>query len=178
MQDRGENTASFIIRDATPADATAIAALHVQTFNQTHGVLPGGGPTLQLREYQWTEQFKQTGGNWFCFVIENSNGQLVGFAKGLPYQHNELKYDGELNKIYILRQYQRLGLGRRLVGHVARRFLQMGIHSMLLFGEASNPSNTFYELMGGEKLLAKNGEFHGGYGWKDLGKLAAICPAE
>jgi len=25
--------------------------------------------------------------------------------------------------------------------------------------------------MGGEKLFAKNGEFHGGYGWKGLQRL-------
>ena len=42
---------------------------------------------------------------------------------------------------------------------------------MLLFGDASSPSNGFYEHMGGEKLCAKNGDFHGGYGWHDLRKL-------
>lgn len=46
---------------------------------------------------------------------------------------------------------------------------------MLLFGDANNPSNKFYEQMDAEKLFAKNGEFHGGYGWKDLKKLVAIC---
>ena len=44
---------------------------------------------------------------------------------------------------------------------------------MLLFGDANNPSNNFYEQMGAEKLFAKNGEFHGGYGWTDLQRLVA-----
>jgi hypothetical protein len=30
--------------------------------------------------------------------------------------------------------------------------------------------------MGAAKLLGKYGEFHGGYGWKDLQKLIANCP--
>ena len=30
----------------------------------------------------------------------------------------------------VLQEYQRLGMGRRLVGHVARRFLSPGIRSM------------------------------------------------
>jgi hypothetical protein len=68
--------------------------------------------------------------------------------------------------------------GRRLVGHVARRLLSQGISSMLLFGDARNPSNLFYEALGAERLFAANGEFHGGYGWRDLRKLASICPTD
>jgi hypothetical protein len=49
---------------------------------------------------------------------------------------------------------------------------------MLLFGDAQNPSNGFYEALGAERLYAANGEFHGGYGWRDLQRLASICPIE
>jgi hypothetical protein len=69
-------------------------------------------------------------------------------------------------------------LGRRLIGHVSRRFLSQGIASMLLFGDAANPSNGFYEALGAERLITQKGEFHGGYGWRDLGALAAKCPIE
>jgi hypothetical protein len=48
---------------------------------------------------------------------------------------------------------------------------------MLLFGEARNPSNGFYEALGAERLFAANGDFHGGYGWRDLRKLASVCPS-
>jgi hypothetical protein len=37
-----------------------------------------------------------------------------------------------------------------------------------LFGVPENPSCAFHEAMGGERLYAENGEFHGGYGWRDL----------
>ncbi len=60
-------------------------------------------------------------------------------------------------------------------GHVARRFLAQGIRSMVLFGVPQNPSCAFHEALEGERLLAKNGDFHGGYGWRDLQRLAAIC---
>ena len=49
----------------------------------------------------------------------------------------------------------------------------MGANSMNLFGDARNPSNGFYERMGAERTYAENGDFHGGYGWRDLGKLLA-----
>ncbi len=115
----------------------------------------------------------------FAWSSNGPSGELVGFAKGVRYEHRELPgFAGELNKIYVLREYQRQGLGRRLVGHVVRRFLSQGITSMVLFGEARNPSCGFWDAIGGERLYAANGKFHGGYGWRDLQRLASICPAE
>jgi hypothetical protein len=58
---------------------------------------------------------------------------------------------------------------------VASRFIERGITSMLLFGEAPNPSNGFYEAFGAERLYSSSGEFHGGYGWRDLRLLVHQC---
>jgi L-amino acid N-acyltransferase YncA len=169
---------TVIIREATPADITALARLHVTTFDETHAPVRMNGPTFEVREHQWRQAFLSADGSWFCFVIEDQDGELIGFAKGQRYAHNDQPdFAGELNKIYLLRKYHRRGLGRRLLGHVARRFLSQGISSMLLFGDARNPSNRFYEALGADKLFAGNGEFHGGYGWRDLRKLASMCPA-
>jgi ribosomal protein S18 acetylase RimI-like enzyme len=155
----------FTIRKATADDVSELAALHVTTFNETHGP----GPTLELRQWQWEKAFQDKDRDWFCFVVQDENGKLVGFAKGQRYDHSDIPgYSGELNKIYLLRQYQKLGLGRQLIRSVADEFQRRGISSMLLFGDAASPSNGFYEKMGGEKLFAKNGEFHGGYGWKAI----------
>ena len=159
----------FQLRAATAADVPALAQLHVTTFVETHG---GPGPTYAVREQQWREAFSRRSGHWFCVVIVRPDGELIGFAKGVPH-HDIPGYAGELNKIYILRRYHRLGLGRRLLGEVSRRFLAIGIDSMLLFGDAQNPSNGFYERMGAERLFAPNGDFHGGYGWRDIRQLTA-----
>jgi L-amino acid N-acyltransferase YncA len=170
---------TVIIREATSADVPALARLHVTTFNETHAPVLMNGPTYEVREYQWRQAFQSADGGWFCFVIEDPNGELIGFAKGQRYAHRDQPdFAGELNKIYLLREYHRRGLGRLLLGHVARRFLSQGISSMLLFGDARNPSNLFYEALGADKLFAANGEFHGGYGWRDLRRLASSCPAE
>lgn len=171
------NKASFKIRKATINDVPALAALHVETFNETHGRYPNA-PTYELRESQWQNAFQDKDESWFCFIIKNESGRLIGFAKGQPYNHTDhSEFSGELNKIYLLRAYHKLGLGRQLICKVAHEFIQRGISSMLLFGDANNPSNKFYERMGAIKLFAKNGEFHGGYGWTDLQKLAVICAA-
>ena len=169
---------SFHIREATIDDVAALAALHVQTFNETHRRGRPGGPTFELRERQWRDAFEITDGSWFCLVVEINDGELVGFAKGTPHDGGLPGYEAELNKIYLLRRVQRQGLGRLLLCEVARRFLTRGITSMLLFGDAANPSNGFYEAFGAERLYAANGEFHGGYGWRDLEKLASRCDGQ
>jgi ribosomal protein S18 acetylase RimI-like enzyme len=166
---------TFHIRDANNEDVPALARLHVQTFNETHrGGLPGG-PSFKVRHDQWREAFAVNDGSWFCFVVEDDRGELVGFAKGTPHDGGVPGFAGELNKIYVLRRFHRQGVGRLLLCNVARRFIERGVTSMLLFGEAANPSNGFYETFGAERLYDPSGEFHGGYGWRDLHRLVTKC---
>ena len=161
----------FRIRDALVEDAPALAALHVRTFRETHG----GGPGVDVRTEQWRTILGRGDARDFTVVVENDRGALVAFARGRPHDGGIPAFAGELNKIYVLRELQGLGLGRLLVGTVAERFLGLGMHSMLLFGDARNRSNGFYEHMGAERLQSPEGEFHGGYGWRDLAVLAARC---
>jgi L-amino acid N-acyltransferase YncA len=166
---------TFHLRDAHETDIAALAALHVQTYNETHRGVRPGGPSYELRERQWRDAFAPQDGSWFCFVIEDDDGELVGFAKGTPHDGGVPGYAGELNKIYLRRRVQRHGLGRQLLCAVARRFLERGVTSMLLFGDAKNPSNGFYEAFGAERLYSDTGQFNGGYGWRDLGALVERC---
>ena len=153
---------AFYIRDAHAEDVAALARLHVQTFNETHRGGRCGGPSYELRERQWREAFASQDNRWFCFVVEDEAGELVGFAKGTLHNGGVPGFVGELNKIYVLRRLHRQGIGRLLLCKVARRFIERGITSMLLFGEATNPSNGFYEAFGAERLYSSGGEFHGG----------------
>ena len=172
-------SATFTIRESRRDDVPALARLHVRTFNETHSPGAGKGPSYELREQQWRQVFAKSDGSWFCYVVVDKVGDLVGFAKGMRYSHaDQPDFEGLLDKIYVLRKFQRLGLGRRLLGYVAWRFLKDGIESMLLFGEARTPSSRFYEVMGAQKLISPEGEFHGGYGWRNLRSLLSKCRVE
>jgi ribosomal protein S18 acetylase RimI-like enzyme len=166
----------ILLRDATIADIPALADLHVRTFDQTHG----RGPGRALREQQWRDKFARPDLLLFCILLETESGELIGFASGQPHTAEELaEFKGELNKIYLLREYHSRGLGRRMLCAVTRRFLDRGIASMLLFGDARSPTNGFYERTGGERIFSATGDFHGAYGWRDLRSLLATCsPSE
>jgi len=164
------DSTSFRIREAHRDDVPALARLHVATFKETHGGFRP--PSEELRASQWRAAF-ETDVGWFCYVAEDARGELVGFAKGTRHDGGVPGFQGELSKIYVLRRCHRHGLGLQLVMHVARRFLSEDVTSMLLFGDAKSPSNGFYEHLGAERLLSERGEFHGGYGWRDLNRLVA-----
>ena len=149
------STLAFRIREVNEADIPALARLHVHTFNETHRGGQPGGPSSALREHQWREVFERQDGSWFCYVIEDDRSEFVGFAKAIRHNDGVPGYAGELNKIDLLRRVQRQGLGRLLLCTVARRFLERGITSMLLFGDAASPANGFYEAFGAERLLSE-----------------------
>ncbi len=171
LHDRGETIESFVFRDATQNDVAELGKLHAITWAQTYNAK---NPNIQLRQYQWQKAFtEENDGTWFCIVVVNKNNELIGFAKGIINKNKDsAEKQGDLNKIYLLNDYQRIGLGTKLIGHVARRFLSIGVNNMVLFGVPQNPSCSFHEAMGGERLYSDKGTFDGGYRWRDLRKLA------
>jgi L-amino acid N-acyltransferase YncA len=167
LRERGEDVDSLVIRQATADDIPALTRLHDKTWNATYAPLLIKGPSEQIRETQWRQKFAENDATWFCFVVENRRGELIGFAQGNRSDHPE--YAGELNKIYLLREYQGMGLGRRLIRVVAQRFLSEGVDSMWLFGDARNPSNKVWLALGAVKTEDDPGT--GNYGWRDLRTL-------
>jgi ribosomal protein S18 acetylase RimI-like enzyme len=166
LAERGESLDSIIFRDAIAADVPALAELHVTTWNATYNT--SGGPTIEIRAWQWTQVFSKDNRRDFVLVLEDRNGRLIGFTWGRPH---EGEFEGELSKIYLRWEYHGLGLGRRMMEETARRFLERGIHSFILFAERSNPTIGFYDRMGGERVVDDRGQFSGAYGWRDLRTL-------
>lgn len=162
---RGETLDSIALRDATPGDIPALAELHVMLWNATYRMQ---GPSVPTRIAQWQRLFADRDAREFVFLLEDRERRIIGFARGGPH---EGRFEGELSKIYLRWEYHGLGLGRLMMREAARRFLDHGIHSFLLFAERSNPSIGFYERMGGERLLDEHGVFRGAYGWRDARTL-------
>jgi ribosomal protein S18 acetylase RimI-like enzyme len=166
LRERGESLASIVCRDAVADDIPALAELHVTTWNATYNTTRG--PTVATRTWQWQQVFAQERRADFVLVLEDRHGRLIGFTWGKPHQG---EFEGQLSKIYLRWEYHGLGLGRRMMAETARRFLDRGIHSFILFAELSNPTLGFYDRLGGERLLDEHGRFTGAYGWRDVRTL-------
>jgi ribosomal protein S18 acetylase RimI-like enzyme len=166
LRARGESLDSITFRDAVAADIPALADLHVTTWNATYNTTRG--PTIATRTWQWNQVFAKPNRRDFVLVLEDRNGRLIGFTWGRPH---EGEFEGELSKIYLRWEYHGLGLGRRMMSETARRFVERGIRSFILFAELSNPTLGFYDRMGGERLRDDRGKFDGAYGWRDARAL-------
>ena len=175
---------SIRIRAALPEDAGSIARVHVDSWRTTYaGIAPAeylAGLSYRDRESVWNgilSTERPAGGN---FVAETEGGDVIGFATCGPEREGNKTYRGELYAIYLLEEYQRIGLGRRLVSAVAQRLLADGFSSMLLWVlEDNHSARRFYESLGGEQVGQKTIAIGGAelvevsYGWRDISILAA-----
>ncbi len=168
LKNGGETLDSFTFRDAVAEDVPALGKLHAITWAETYHAKVSN---IALRQSQWQQAFSiANDGSWFCLIVVNSNKELVGFLKGIIHRDEG---NGEINKIYLLRNYQRLGLGKQMFRMAVQRFTDAGVNKMYLLGVPQNPSCYFHEAMGGEKMHSEKGNFDGGYRWKDLSRLLA-----
>jgi ribosomal protein S18 acetylase RimI-like enzyme len=165
----------LVLREATIADLRPLAELHVRTFNETHVGPFGSGPSYSTREWQWREKLSESDATNFVLVLETATKELVGFIWCHPTKDNP-KWAARLNKIYLLREYQRRGLGKRMVAAAVDRLLEHGLTSMALFTEVDNEQAcNFYEQLDGERQLNERGDFGGMYGWADLDIYVRWC---
>jgi ribosomal protein S18 acetylase RimI-like enzyme len=165
-----EEIGALTMRDAGLADLAKLAQLHVDTFNETHVGPLGSGPTFAVREWQWREKLGELHATNFVLVVETPAKELVGFCWVHPTSDDPLR--ARLNKIYLLRPYQRQGIGQALVREAVNRLVAHGIRSMVLFTEADNePACSFYDKLGGERQPGEDGKFEGMYRWSDLQAL-------
>jgi GNAT superfamily N-acetyltransferase len=172
------------VRPATVGDARQIAKVHVDSWRTTYsGIVPEdflAAMSYEDVEASWRGLLgSESGVRGVYYVAELPAGDIVGFASGGPREGGSYPgYEGELYTTYVLRQYQRRGLGRRLLGAVARGLLEDDKRSMLAWVLTQNPSRSFYEAAGGTLLGSQEIEVGGAtleevaYGWDDIRSLA------
>lgn len=143
----------LVLRDVTPDDGKSLAHVLI-TANEE--VFRGRVPDecLEFSEEEsatnWT-LFLEQGGlpkEDFMVVAETAQGEVVGYTWGGP-NIKEAEYGGELRQISILPDYQRKGIGRRLVCHVAEQLAKQAIHSLRVEVLKVNPHREFYARLGG-----------------------------
>jgi GNAT superfamily N-acetyltransferase len=117
----------------------------------------------------------------FTFVAENEKGRIIGFSLGSLEQqepigmrfHEDL-YKGELRAIYILTEYQKKGIGSKLVFRIMNQLIEYNIHSMITWVLKGNPSSKFFRSIYGKVIGEGIIEIGGiqyikyAYGWNDL----------
>jgi ribosomal protein S18 acetylase RimI-like enzyme len=173
-----------VVRPARPADASAIAKVHVETWRATYaGLVPdaylvGMGEERQSRS--WQRLLGHRGLE--SVLVAEAGGQVVGFGSFGRARPGRLPYKGEIFTLYVAGDWQGRGLGRRLLGHMFHAMARDGLSDAFLWVLSSNPSRFFYEAMGGERAAMRQEPFAGtlldetAYAWTDLEAWLAALP--
>lgn len=142
------------IRRAVLADAAAMAAVHVASWESTYtGVLPASylaERTVAVRYAFWRDRLVEDDPAICIFVACGEDGEVCGFASG---------GNGELYSLYLLEEAQGRGLGRGLVEAVLAEL--QGAERVIVWVLGVNPARGFYEHMGG-RLVAEKQTMMGG----------------
>ena len=169
------------IRLATPADGRAIAEVRVEAWRTTYrGLVPDAYLAAMKVEDSmalWDRILSAPPNKTNTFVAQ-VDGRVVGFASGLMLAEPKHGFDSELTAVYLTRDAQRKGLGRRLVATVAAAQRSHGATGMIVWVIAGNKgARAFYESLGGELVVEQPFNWDGmdlveaGYGWRDLTTL-------
>ncbi|NVM18703.1 MAG: GNAT family N-acetyltransferase [Candidatus Lokiarchaeota archaeon] len=135
-------------------------------------------------EEKWRKRFIDPERHIFFYIAETDVKEIVGFVLG-DFEQSDLtlkipgirKYIGELRAIYVLKEYQRRGIGVNLVKMVVERLLENNINSMIVWVLEDNPNRKFYEILRGryigQKMLEKEGVDYVAfaYGWDDIRQI-------
>lgn len=144
------------IRSAEVKDAANIARVHVESWRTTYQGLVSdeylSGLSIESRQNMWAHAIEQLTPDKCLLIVEDSDGQVVGFAMGGPSRSEEYTDRAELYALYLLQQVQGQGLGRQLVQAIANCMLGDGFNRMLVWVLKGNGALHFYRRTGAEVI--------------------------
>lgn len=159
---------NIIIRKAQIKDARNIVEVKTYTWLTTYkGLMPE--ELLENRLNTIDERTEQTKDSIEKKILEKRNntfvaevdGKVVGML-GYGKSRNENYSDsGEIYSIYVLKDYQGFGIGKKLFMTGIKTLIDQGYDSMILNVLEGNKTLHFYEKYGGKNVGSKTDNFAG-----------------
>lgn len=143
---------SYLVLPAGPADAEALAHVHVTAWRETYrGLLPDAF-LARMSEVRTARRFRheltRPGPHDVVLAALNPYGP-IGYVAAGPSRHG-VEGEAEIATLYVLRHAQGRGVGRRLMSDAVRALAAHGATSLVISVLADNaPARGFYERMGG-----------------------------
>jgi ribosomal protein S18 acetylase RimI-like enzyme len=173
---------SYVILPAGPADAEALAQVHVAAWRETYqGLLPDAF-LARMSEVSHTRRFRheltRPRPHEVILAAANAHG-LFGYVAGGP-SRSHAEGEAEIATLYLLRAAQGHGVGRRLLTDAARVLAAEGARTLMISVLAGNAhARGFYEHLGGRPDPPRHEPGPGGapvsevtYRWPDIGVLS------
>jgi ribosomal protein S18 acetylase RimI-like enzyme len=176
---------TFVVFPAGPSDAEELARVHVASWRETYRGLLADAFLARMSEPGFTRRFRRalTSPDGGITLAAADRYSLVGYAQGGPSRRDAANLanggEAEIATLYVLRQAQGQGLGKRLMGQTARALAANGATSLMISVLRDNiRARGFYEHLGGEPETARQEPGPGGrllyevaYRWRDIRAL-------
>lgn len=169
------NRLGIDIREAVPDDAYHIAKVSVDSWRTTYSDILPKKFLSNLSYEKRTESWKNNLARRNVFVAVTDEQQIVGFSSGGKERTGHyVNFIGEVYSIYILKDFQRLGIGKLLFRQVVNELIKINVDSLLVWVLENNRSRLFYENLGGEQVDVKEIEIGEekykeiAYGWRNI----------
>ena len=171
------------IREADVKDAPGIAKVHVDNWISTYyDVFPAHvfeTWTYKNREERWKKSLPEAVSGGTRTYVAEEEGKIAAFALAGTTRDARLRmrYTGEFYGIYVHPDFQRQGLGRKLLESCAEHLASQGHKRAALWVIENNKEQPFFEKMGGEVVYEAPVEIGGNnykniaYGWEDIQSL-------
>ena len=151
-----------------------MSCIYIQTWQDTYlGVIPYGYlSTMSIPRHEQAFFNELNSKHIISFAAEDA-GRIIGFITGGYERNDDAIYSGEIHTLYILKNFQRQGIGTKLVSTLAMKFSRLGIYSILVRVLKLNPYRRFYKKINGTYLKTERLTFADEimdvetYGWLD-----------
>jgi ribosomal protein S18 acetylase RimI-like enzyme len=171
------------LRDAGPADAARIAALHAASWQVAYrGILPDAYLDHECaaeRQRYWHARLVAPQPGGFVMLAEQADALLAFLA---VWPDPDGRYDALLDNLHVAPEARGRGLGRTLLGAAAARLQAQRRRSLTLWVfDANIAALDFYRRLGAEVVERGLDEFageripHTRLAWEDVARLAAAC---
>lgn len=151
------------IRKAVPADAVAIAAVHVAVWRTAYaGILPDtylSRMSVTRHASHYGAGIRAEAGVLVAVasgddLSPDSGSRIVGFTTAGPSRGSgPALAEGEVETLYLLDDWRDRGIGRSLMRAAAEHLRGLGCRSVFLWVLRENPSRWFYLRLGGRAVM-------------------------
>ncbi len=139
----------FNIRPAVFEDALAIATVQYHGWQQTYrGIISNAyleAMTIEKGVENWKRNLQHPKGG--IHVMVNDENKVIAFSGAGRCRTQEFNCDAELYALYLLKEYQGLGLGKKLFLFEVQELIVAGYKSFFVYLLAQNPSVCFYRSL-------------------------------
>ena len=171
----------WTIRAAVAADAEPVIRVHTASWRSTYTGLIDGSILDDLERRLDAQVVRRqrflAQADILNLVAVTAQDHVVGFLDAGPAGDDDRTFPAELYGLYLLKGWQKQGIGTKLVAQAASTLFDSGYPAMKVWVLAQNPARAFYERRGGELVgqapltLGSYTYTVVAYGWRDLRTL-------